>query len=136
MGLGPVRLPGDLLSRGAVRLPADDYYGLWSAIDSELPAGTMPVRVAEAISTGLFDAAIFAAVCAPDLNGAAQRLARYKPLVGRLRLRVEISPHHTSIAVDWSAVEPPPPALAWTEPADATPRASAPKSRPAVTVTN
>ncbi|WP_238006881.1 AraC family transcriptional regulator ligand-binding domain-containing protein [Dactylosporangium sp. AC04546] len=79
-------LPGDLLARGPVSLPAAEFFALWKAIEDE---GGDAVRVAETLSAEVFSAPLFAALCSPDLAIAAQRIAEYKRLVGPMRLDVD-----------------------------------------------
>lgn len=79
-------LPLDLFARGAVRLPAGEYYRLWSAIEAEVGDPLFPILLACSIRSEAFSPSMFAALCSPNLRVAIERLAAYKPLIAPLRL--------------------------------------------------
>jgi AraC-like DNA-binding protein len=109
-------LPGDLLMRGPVRLPAQRYFDLWRGLEDESPdPGVLPIRIAEALAMEAFDPAIFAAACSRDLDRAAARIARFKPLIGPMRLEVARTDEATTVSVRWPPDERPPEMLALTE---------------------
>jgi len=56
------------------------------------------------MSAEVFDVAIFAALCGRDLNAAALRVQKFKPLIAPLRLEVSITKRAITIRPDWSAV--------------------------------
>lgn len=120
MGLVPERilrragLPLDLFSRGAVRLPAEQYHALWAALES-CAGRDVPLRVARALSIEGFDPPLFAAVCCPDLNRAAMRIAEFKPLIGPLSLQVSVSAEGTVLTTAWPGLLQPPASLGHTE---------------------
>lgn len=75
------QLPDDLLSRDGVRLGAESFLPF---VD-ELDAGVDPrfwVRLTEALKPETFTLAVFAPPCSSDLATAAERLARFQPLMG------------------------------------------------------
>jgi len=108
-------LPGDLLARGATALPPERYYALWRALEEEVGDPALPVHIGQAISVEVFEPSLFAALCSPDLNVAATRLARYKPLIGPLRLLVARSETETTLDYLWPEDETPPDVLTLTE---------------------
>lgn len=108
-------LPLDLFSRGMVRLPAERHHALWAALTEELEGREPAVMLAHAVSIEEFDPPLFAAVVCADLNRAADRLVRYKPLVGPLRLVVDRAGGTLTLQVVWSEIPEPPSALVHAE---------------------
>ena len=94
-------LPADLLSRSAVTLSSEEYRRLWGGLEAEFGDGTFPLSVMEASSAAAFSPPMFAALCSADLNQAARRLEIYKPLIGPMRLEVEVGERETTIACRW-----------------------------------
>ena len=106
-------LPRDLLARGSTKVSVDDYFGLWRAMEAEWGEASLPLELPQAVSPNAFCPTTFAALCAPDLNRAAQRARQYKPLTGPIRYVVTIDEASTVIGCDWSlAGQAPPPSLA------------------------
>lgn len=81
-------LPEDLFAGGAPGLDRDGYFRLWHALEDVTGDPQMPLRLAQALSVEAFSPPLFAAFCSPDLTTALTRLARYKPLIGPLRLHL------------------------------------------------
>lgn len=108
-------LPADLLARGPVRLPPEDFFALWQAIEDEADDPNLPVRIAEVISVEMFEPALFAALVSPNLNVAASRVATYKKLIGPMTLEVDVEADATTLTYRWPAGVTPPPALVLTE---------------------
>ncbi|MGI9540070.1 MAG: AraC family transcriptional regulator ligand-binding domain-containing protein [Miltoncostaeaceae bacterium] len=105
-------LPGDRLSSNATGLPPAEYYALWRALEIEHGDPDLPVRIAEGLSAEAFDPPIFAGLCSADLNSAAERIARYKRLIGPMRVIVERSRDVTRLSLEWPSPADPPPVLA------------------------
>ncbi len=108
-------LPTDLLARTSVSLTSAEYFGFWGALEEEHGDHTLPLRIAEALTVEVFDPPIFAALCSPDLNHAARRIQTYKPLIGPLRLDVDVGDAGTTIACRWGEGPTPPQGLVLTE---------------------
>lgn len=106
-------LPEDLLSRDAPRVTPAQYYALWEALAAGNPAA--PLLVARALSVEAFDPALVAAVCSPDLNAAASRIAAFKPLLGPMRLDVVREEMTTTLRARWPVGAEPPAPLAMAE---------------------
>lgn len=81
-------LPDDLLQQPSVRLPPEDYYRLWDAIEAETGDPLFPIRLCRAIRSESFSPPLFAALCSPNLVFAAERIAKYKTLIAPMRLDV------------------------------------------------
>ena len=105
-------LAGDLFSKGPTGLTPDEYFRMWEALDEEAQDPLLPLRFAEVISLEAFDPPIFAAVCSPNLNVAAHRIARYKRLIGPMRLSVVQTRTKTTLEYVWPDDLTPPPLLA------------------------
>src|SRR6266508_2535725 len=122
LGMSPHRvlrragLPTDLFARRPIELTAAEYYQLWDAIDVEGAADqrALAVDIGRSISVEMFSPPIFAALCSPDLETAAVRLAAHKPLVGPLTLDIDTAEGLT-IGYRWPAATTPPALLAVVE---------------------
>lgn len=94
-------LAEDLLQRPSVRLASKDYYRLWDSIEAELGDPLLPLRLCQAVRSESFSPALFAALCSPNLLVAAQRIARYKPLIAPIRFDVTETAHFAAIELTW-----------------------------------
>jgi AraC-type transcriptional regulator len=92
-----------------------EYFRFWSALQEEGGDRDLAVDVGRAISVETFSPPIMAALCSPDLNVAAHRIATYKPLVGPLRLDIADTADGLRIAYQWSPDQQPPALLATSE---------------------
>jgi AraC-like DNA-binding protein len=108
-------LPAGLFHGGPVSLYPNEYFRFWEALEEESQDPDLPVTIGRAISVEMFSPSIFAALCSPNLNIAAHRIAEYKPLIGPLRIAVASSPKETIISYHWPANLNPPQLLAMTE---------------------
>ncbi len=120
LGLVPERvlqragLPVDLFSRGALRLPAEQYHSLWSA--AEVEVGTdLSLLLAQSLRVEAFDPLLFALLCCTDLDRALARGAGFKPLVAPLTLDLERSPKGTVLTARWPDGVSPPTSLGFAE---------------------
>ena len=92
------RLPLDLLSQKQPTVTAEEYLRLWDGVAAVLKdERAFPLRLAQTISPEAFSPPIFASLCSDDLNMALRRVAKYKPLVGPMRLAVEQTPQQTFV---------------------------------------
>lgn len=108
-------LPADLFNRDQAKLTTDDYYALWQALGEESGDPNLPVRIGEAISVEAFSPPIFAALCSPNLQVAARRIATYKRLIGPLRLAISADESEITLTFDWRSPADPPVVLASSE---------------------
>ncbi|GAB3392068.1 AraC family transcriptional regulator [Amycolatopsis echigonensis] len=121
LGVSPARvlrrgqLATDLFGRDAIALSPDEYFRLWAALDAEGGDPNLAVAIGKSISVEMFSPPIFAALCSPDLETAAQRIATYKPLIGPVRLDVSRGEEGLTIAYRWPPGSTPPELLAATE---------------------
>lgn len=82
-------LPEDLLNRDGARLTAEGFVRFWEALDASVGDSEFWVRFTEAMRPEYFTPPMFAALCSPNLATAAERLARFKPLMGPLEIDVK-----------------------------------------------
>jgi AraC-like DNA-binding protein len=108
-------LAGDLFARDQVKLTTADYYALWQALADESGDPNLPISIGRAISVEAFSAPIFAALCSPNLQVAARRIATYKKLIGPLRLTVSQEETRLTLRFDWRSQLDPPDVLALSE---------------------
>ena len=109
-------LADDLLQQPAVRLAPEAYYRFWDSIEAESGDPLFPIRLCQAIRSESFSPALFAALCSPNLVVAAQRIAKYKTLVGPMRLDVTETRTGVTLELSWlDAPLAPPVSLVVTE---------------------
>lgn len=101
-------LPGDLLSREEAVLSPLQYYALFEALDHLVGERELATTIADTLSPEVFDPPVFAAMCSPNLQVAAERIAVHKRLLGPLRLRVDVDADGLSLEFDWPAGASPP----------------------------
>jgi AraC-like DNA-binding protein len=92
-------LPLDLFSRKDSGLNTDAYFRFWQALEVVFNDHAFPLHLVRTISSEAFDPPIFAAYCSPNLNTALKRLSQFKPLIGPMRLDLEIEENHTRLAI-------------------------------------
>lgn len=90
-------LPATALDGEGSHISIDEYFALFDAADAEADDPTLALRAGRAFSIELFDPALFAAICSPDLNTAAARLGEFKRLVGHFSLDVDADDEETRI---------------------------------------
>lgn len=83
-------LPGGLLDGDGSRISLDQFYALWESFDIEARSPTLPLRLGQIEASEYFDPAFFAAMCAPNMSVAAERLGEFKRLVGAFSLDVDV----------------------------------------------
>jgi AraC-like DNA-binding protein len=105
-------LPADLFARDQAKLTTASYYAFWRALGEESADPNLPIRIGEAISVEIFSPPIFAALCSPNLQVAARRIAAYKRLIGPMRFLVSADDSETVLRFDWRSHEDPPEVLA------------------------
>ncbi|MGA5462140.1 helix-turn-helix domain-containing protein [Mycobacterium sp. NPDC050041] len=104
-------LPGDLLGREDAALTPPQYYALFSALDHLVGDRELATTIAGTLSPEVFDPPIFAAMCSPNLQVAAERIAVHKRLLGPLRLRVDADADGVGIEIIWPPGFSPPAVL-------------------------
>lgn len=91
-------LPGGLLDGDGSRISLDDFYALWESFDTEARSPTLPLTLGQIEASEYFDPAFFAAMCAPNMTVAGQRLGDFKRLVGAFSLDVDVRADGTRFA--------------------------------------
>ena len=105
MGISPSRtlelaeLPADIFEQDGSTLSGEQYYMLCLALQQEATGIEIPLKFAEAFSAELFDPPIFAYFCSPNLTEALRRLQRFKPLVGPMSLKLDITEESTKLQI-------------------------------------
>jgi AraC-like DNA-binding protein len=108
-------LSDHLLVESATHMGTRDYFAFWQALDDVAEDPELPLRNGRAVSVESFDPPIFAAICSPDLNVAADRIAQYKRLIGPMRLEVRRTSLETTLEIVWPDGAQPPALLARME---------------------
>jgi AraC-like DNA-binding protein len=104
-------LPGDLLGRDDAALTPPQYYALFDALDHLVGDRELATTIAGTLSPEVFDPPIFAAMCSPNLQVAAERIAVHKRLLGPLRLRVDAEADGVDLEFFWPPGFSPPAVL-------------------------
>lgn len=103
IGVDPVavlrraKLPSTVFDGDGSRISLADYFALWSALSDGTENAELALRLGQIAISDHFDPAFFAAMCSPDMNSAARRLADFKQWVGAFSLNVEINSDTTTI---------------------------------------
>ncbi|WP_159453113.1 AraC family transcriptional regulator [Pseudooctadecabacter jejudonensis] len=90
-------LPSGLLQGDGSRISLDAYYRLLTAVTDEADDPHLALKLGDASGIDYFDPAFFAAMCSPNMNVAAQRMADYKRRVSPFRLDVRTGDRDTTI---------------------------------------
>lgn len=90
-------LPPTLLQGDGSYISLDEFYALYEAIEAESDDPTLALQAGRVVSIELFDPAIFAAICSPNMNTAARRLGQFKRLVGAFSLDVDVGLDETTV---------------------------------------
>ncbi|WP_417357859.1 helix-turn-helix domain-containing protein [Gallaecimonas pentaromativorans] len=107
-------LSADLFARQTSLAPAE-YFRLWAVVHDSL-GPTAPLLLGQAFSTESFSPPIFASLCSQDFNQALTRLQKYKPLIGPMRLTLNISAESTRLELHFDpAIGSLPPGLGAAE---------------------
>lgn len=91
-------LPSGLLDGEGSRIALDEFYALWDSFDREARSPQLALRLGQIEASEFFDPAFFAAMCAPNMTVAGQRLGEFKRLVGAFSLDVEVMAAATRFA--------------------------------------
>jgi AraC-like DNA-binding protein len=83
-------LPSGLLDGDGTRISLDAYYTLFESFDAEAQSPTLALKLGQIEASEYFDPAFFAAMCAPNMTVAGQRLGEFKRLVGAFSLDVDV----------------------------------------------
>lgn len=90
-------LPSGLLDGEGTRISLDAFYALWGGLSTEADDPGLALKMGQIGAMELFDPALFAAMCSPNMNTAARRLGEFKRLVGAFSLDVDICDDVTHI---------------------------------------
>jgi len=93
-------LPADLFARESISLSEEEFFRLWGGIEEEVNDFSVFLDMGRGISVEAFSPELFAALCSPNLNYAAERMSRYKQLVGPFSLEATIEPEETILTID------------------------------------
>lgn len=108
--LRQAQLPEDLLNREDARVPAVQFFAFATAIEQAFDDARLPLLLVEAMSAEFFSPPVFASLCSPNLRVAAERLSRFKPLVGPVELQVSHDASGLVLEYHWQESSVPPPA--------------------------
>jgi AraC-like DNA-binding protein len=102
-------LPEDLLNRDNVRLTDESFFRFSGALDTQVNNPSFWVQMTEAMSPEFFSPPMFAALCSPDMATAAERLSRFKPLIGPITVQVLDGPEQLELRYQWKnpTIQPP-----------------------------
>lgn len=98
-------LPLDAFNRKEFNVTASQYFDFWNAIETVSGVENLPLKIGQMITVELFDPAIFACICSPNLNIALQRLSHFKRLVGPIALHLKIDENTLCLDIQFYNVE-------------------------------
>ncbi len=109
-------LPQDLFQRQDIELTPAQYFNFWTNVEGLAGMENLPLKIGQIISVEMFDPALFACVCSPNLNVALQRLSDFKKLIGPMHLQVNVLSDRTVLDIQFYEVTTTiPKSLAMTE---------------------
>lgn len=91
------RLPSSLFDGDGSWVSLSQYHCLLESVTQEADDPLLALKLGDAAGIDYFDPAFFAAMCSPDMNVAAQRLADYKRLVSPFTLDVQVGDQATQV---------------------------------------
>jgi AraC-like DNA-binding protein len=94
-------LPDDLLNRGPARLDGPALVRFAEALAAEVGDPLLPLTLGRRMSSGAFVPTVFAALCSPNLETAARRLALFKPLTAPVAIGVDRGPDALTLTWRW-----------------------------------
>lgn len=95
------QLPEDILGRDDIRLSSQAFLRFFQAIDTSVSDQAFWVRFTEATRPEFFTPPVFASLCSPNFAVAAERVARFKPLLGPITLDVSDTPSGLVLTYRW-----------------------------------
>ncbi|NNF90852.1 MAG: helix-turn-helix domain-containing protein [Boseongicola sp.] len=93
-------LPEDLFRRERPLVTPDGFDRLFSALADAAGGDAPGLVLGQAVSPEVFSPPLFAAYCCENLIAATERLARYKPLIGPVRLESHLLAGGLEVTVD------------------------------------
>jgi len=94
-------LPEDLLNHQDPRVSGKKFVAFARALEEEIGNPKLPLVVIEAMTAEFFSPPLFAALCSPNLELAAKRLARFKPLVAPVQMDLQNSDEGLTLSYIW-----------------------------------
>ncbi len=90
-------LPENAFDGDGTHVSVNAFYALHDAVEAESNNPELALHAGRVVSIELFDPALFAAICSPDMNTAASRLGQFKQLVGAFSLDVDVAEDETRL---------------------------------------
>ncbi len=103
-------LPADLLNHDDPRVSTEQLFAFARALEDMTGDARLPLHLVEVMSAEFFTPPVFAALCSPNLELAAERLSRFKPLIGPLDLEVTSGRSGLKLEYRWHETSVPVPA--------------------------
>jgi AraC-like DNA-binding protein len=98
-------LPLDAFNRKEFYVTATQYFDFWNAIETVSGVENLPLKIGQMITVELFDPAIFACICSPNLTIALQRLSHFKRLIGPIALHPKVDENVLSLDIEFYEVD-------------------------------
>nr|WP_279052168.1 AraC family transcriptional regulator [Acinetobacter tandoii] len=98
-------LPRDAFNRKKFHVTATQYFDFWNAIETVSGVENLPLKIGQMITVELFDPAIFACICSPNLTVALQRLSHFKRLIGPIALHPKVDENVLSLDIEFYEVD-------------------------------
>ncbi|MCG8569980.1 MAG: AraC family transcriptional regulator, partial [Spirochaetes bacterium] len=105
--LKKAQISKELMLQEEASLTAEEYFRLWTCSESFMEDKAFPLLLINKITADTFSPPVFAALSSPNMTIAMQRLAKYKKLVGPMRLDIESSDKFLNIKLGCLYTEQP-----------------------------
>lgn len=97
-----------LFEKLPVTLDAASFFRFWKAMEKAGNDLEIPILMAKSLDVEVFSPPLYSAVCSHNLRQAAERIRRYKALMGPITLDIEDTPKQLKIIWRWPLhLEPP-----------------------------
>ena len=97
-------LPLDAFNREKMELTPQHYFQFWEAVEHIANIEHLPLKIGQMLSVELFDPAIFACICSPNLSVALERIALFKKLIGPIHLNTATDAQQMRLEIEFYQV--------------------------------
>lgn len=97
-------LPLDAFNREKMELTPQHYFQFWEAVEHIANIEHLPLKIGQMLSVELFDPAIFACICSPNLSVALERITLFKKLIGPIHLNTATDAQQMRLDIEFYQV--------------------------------
>jgi AraC-like DNA-binding protein len=95
------KLPAGMFNQEKISLTTEQYFALWSGIETEMNDPFLPLKIGETFRMEHFDPTLFAATCSPNLAIALERISVFKRLLCPMELKINQNDNKLKLEIRW-----------------------------------